>query len=66
MGVFGLASSLGFSLGPFTAGLILDNFAGQDILMWVMIGSFGVMAAIGYQLLGRMLGNERDRAAKRA
>ncbi|OPY34854.1 MAG: putative transporter [Methanomassiliicoccales archaeon PtaU1.Bin124] len=66
MGVFGLASSLGFSLGPFTAGLVLDNLAGQDILMWVTIGLFGVMAAIGYQFLGRILGKERDSSVSKA
>jgi len=60
MGVFGLVSSVGFALGPFTGGIILDTFIDQDILLWALIGMFGVLAAVGYSLLGRKLGAEQD------
>lgn len=63
MGVFGWASSIGFSIGPFAGGVILDTFYHQDVLLWALIGMFGVAAAIGYTLLGRILGTKNDLAA---
>jgi MFS family permease len=61
--VFGWASSIGFSIGPFAGGVILDTFYHQDVLLWALIGMFGVAAAIGYTLLGRILGTKNDLAA---
>ncbi|MCE5296159.1 MAG: MFS transporter [Euryarchaeota archaeon] len=66
MGVFGLVSSIGFALGPFTGGIILDQFISNDILLWAIIGMFGIIAAIGYTLLGKKLGAERDSSVPKA
>lgn len=66
MGVFGLASSIGFSLGPFTGSVILDVFYSSDVLVWALIGMLGVVAAVGYTILGKKLGAERDSSTPRA
>jgi MFS family permease len=60
MGVFGLASSIGFSMGPFAGGVIMDTITQNDVLMWACIGIFGVIAAIGYVILGRNLSAQKN------
>jgi MFS family permease len=60
MGVFGLASSIGFSMGPFAGGVIMDTVTQNDVLMWACIGIFGVIAAIGYVILGRHLSAQKN------
>jgi MFS family permease len=63
MGVFGLFSSIGFSMGPFVGGVIMDSVTQNDVLMWAAIGSFGVLAALGYWFLGRRLSVQKNSAA---
>jgi len=48
MGFFGLTEALGWSLGPFLGGLLFDRMAGQPVLLWGIIASLGVAAAIGF------------------
>jgi MFS family permease len=62
MGVFGLFSSIGFSMGPFVGGVIMDTVTQNDVLMWAAIGSFGVLAALGYVFLGRRLSAQKNSA----
>jgi MFS family permease len=62
MGVFGLFSSIGFSMGPFAGGVIMDTVTQNDVLMWAAIGSFGVLAALGYVFLGRRLSAQKNSA----
>jgi MFS family permease len=60
MGVFGLVSSVGFALGPFAGGIILDAASPNGVLTWLGIGTFGVIASIGYLLLGRVMSEEKN------
>lgn len=60
MGVFGLVSSIGFALGPFAGGIILDAAYPNGVLTWLGIGTFGIIAVVGYLLLGRRMGDERN------
>jgi MFS family permease len=62
MGVYGLASSIGFAAGPFAGGLILDGFWHQDVLLWALIGAFGIIAAIGFISLGHRLSSKTNSA----
>jgi len=50
MGFFGLTEALGWSLGPFLGGLLLDRMAGQPVLLWGIIASLGAAAAVGFSL----------------
>jgi len=50
MGFFGLTEALGWSLGPFLGGLLFDRMVGQPVILWGIIASLGVTAAIGFSL----------------
>ena len=60
-GMYGLVSNFGFSAGPFFGGLLYDRFTGDPVLMWLGIGSFGLIAALGFLGLGRTLPQKTDR-----
>lgn len=62
MGVYGLVSSIGFAAGPFAGGLILDAFWHQDVLLWALIGAFGIIAAVGFISLGHRLSSKTNSA----
>jgi MFS family permease len=61
MGVFGLFSSVGFSLGPFVGGLAMDVSGGSRLIVWSLIGIIGVVASAGFLLLGLKLPAGVDR-----
>ncbi|UCF78571.1 MAG: MFS transporter [Candidatus Eiseniibacteriota bacterium] len=61
MGVFGLFSSLGFSIGPFMGGLVMDVSAGNRLIVWGLIGLVGLAASLGFLLLGNRLPAGVDR-----
>ncbi|KPJ61208.1 MAG: hypothetical protein AMJ46_02570 [Latescibacteria bacterium DG_63] len=61
MGVFGLFSSLGFSIGPFLGGLVMDLSGGNRFIVWGVIGIVGVAASVGFLLWGRRLPSGVDR-----
>jgi MFS family permease len=54
MGFFALSQTLGNSLTPLFGGVLLDTFSTQPRLLWGIIGSVGVVAAVGFHLWGRM------------
>jgi MFS family permease len=60
-GMYGLVSNFGFSAGPFFGGLLFDAFTGDPIFMWAGIGSFGLLAALGFLGLGRRIPERTDR-----
>lgn len=60
-GMYGLVSNFGFSAGPFFGGLLFDAFYGDPIFMWAGIGSFGLLAALGFLGLGRRIPEMTDR-----
>ena len=53
MGLFGLSRTLGWSLGPFIGGLLLDRFMQQGVIIWGTIALIGMAAAIGYLVLSQ-------------
>jgi len=53
MGLFGLSRTLGWSLGPFIGGLLLDRFMQQGVIIWGTIALIGMVAAIGYLVLSQ-------------
>ncbi|TFG57021.1 MAG: MFS transporter [Methanomassiliicoccus sp.] len=60
-GMYGLVSNFGFSAGPFFGGVLYDSLVNQPVLLWAGIGSFGLMAAIGFLILSRWLPLRTDR-----
>lgn len=61
-GIYGLVGNFGFSAGPFFGGVLYDAFIGSPIILWAGIGSFGMMAALGFLALSRHLPPDTDRA----
>jgi MFS family permease len=55
MGFYGLFSSYGFAAGPFVGGVLMDLLIGSPVLLWISIGMFGIVAMVGYLLLGRRM-----------
>lgn len=49
MGFFGLSQTLGLSLAPFIGGVLLDVFPSDPALLWGIVASTSVAAAIGFQ-----------------
>jgi MFS family permease len=57
MGVFGLAWALGYAIGPMLGGLFIDFRGGQYAVdLWYATFIIGVIAGVGYVLLGRWKG----------
>jgi MFS family permease len=59
MGFFALSQTLGFSLSPLFGGVLLDLFPSEPRLLWGIIASVGVIAAIGFYRWGKMADNNR-------
>ena len=58
MGFYGLFSSYGFALGPFVGGVLMDLLIGSSVLLWFSIAMFGLIAMVGYLLLGRRMSDK--------
>lgn len=52
MGIFGLISSLGNSLGPGVGGVLYDHTRGQPLALWWTIAGLGVIGSAGYNAIG--------------
>ena len=68
MGVYGLFSQFGWSMGPLAGGLLMDAFVGEPTILWGGVASFAVFAAIGYLILRSRMKESIDRvqSAQRA
>lgn len=47
MAIFGISGAIPFGIGPFLAGLVLDNAPDQRIL-WYVVGVLGIIATLGF------------------
>ena len=54
MGFFALSQTVGFSLSPLFGGVLLDIFPTEPRLLWGIIASVGIVAAIGFYGWGKM------------
>jgi DHA1 family multidrug resistance protein B-like MFS transporter len=59
MGFSGFIQSLGMGLGFFVGMWLLDILPETRVL-WLIFGVFGALASLGYLVLAKMLGPERD------
>lgn len=66
MGLFGLFTSTGWSLGPFVGGVLYDAFRTEPYLLWGGIALFAIFSAIGYFSLRAILSEGKDRVGGRA
>ncbi len=64
MGFFTLTQTFGNALSPLFGGVLLDLFPAEPRLLWGIIGSVGLLAALGYYVWGRM--RRRQPADERA
>lgn len=53
LGTFGLAETLGWSLGAFVGGVLLDAFPTAPLGTWGIVAGLGFAAAVGFSLWGR-------------
>lgn len=53
LGAFGLAETLGWSLGAFVGGVLLDAFPSSPLGTWGIVAGLGFAAAAGFSLWGR-------------
>ncbi len=60
MGLFGLFTSTGWSLGPFVGGILYDAFRSQPFLLWGGVAMFAIISAIGYFSLRAILSEDKD------
>jgi MFS family permease len=56
MGFFGLTQTAGVALAPLFGGVLLDGIPSEPRLLWGIIASVGVVAAVGFRVWGRMAG----------
>jgi MFS family permease len=54
MGFFALSQTIGFSLSPLFGGVLLDVFPTNNIALWGIIASVGLVAAVGFWRWGKM------------
>jgi MFS family permease len=52
MGIFGLISSLGNSLGPGVGGVLYDHTRARPLALWWTIAGLGVIGSAGYNAIG--------------
>ncbi|HEY3420950.1 MAG TPA: MFS transporter [Methanomassiliicoccales archaeon] len=64
MGVWGLFAGFGWSSAPFVGGVMVDVIRDQT-LFWISVGIFGVLSAVGFMALSRMLTSGIDGADTR-
>ena len=50
MGAFGLFGTLGWSIGPFIGGILLD-YAANPFLLWFGVATFGFVGAMFFLLI---------------
>lgn len=60
MGVFGLSGAMGWSLGPFIGGVLIDTVVDRPLLLWGTIALISIIAAAVYAALGRRIGTDLD------
>ena len=65
MGIFGLFTSTGWSLGPFVGGILYDAFKMEPFLLWGGVAIFAILSAIGYFALRGILSEQSDRVGGR-
>jgi MFS family permease len=65
MGIFGLFTNTGWSLGPLIGGILLDNFKSDPILLWGGVAAFAVFSALGYLALRGLMDEKMDRVGRR-
>lgn len=53
LGAFGLAETLGWSLGAFVGGILLDVFPTSPLGTWGVVAGLGVVAAVAFSLWDR-------------
>ena len=58
MGIYGLFTTAGWSLGPTVGGILLDLFQGHPVLTWGLISSTALIASLLYLDFGRRLSRE--------
>ena len=61
MGIYGLFSSFGWSMGPLAGGMLMDAFVGTPIILWGGVASFAIAASIGYLALRSRMKESIDR-----
>lgn len=66
MGLFGLFTSTGWSLGPSVGGVLFDSFNAQPFLLWGGVSSFAILSAAGYFSLRTILKEDVDRVGARS
>lgn len=54
MGFFSVTQTLGYAMSPLFGGLLLDLFPSEPRLIWGIIASAGVLAAICFYIWGKM------------
>jgi MFS family permease len=59
MGFFTLGQTVGFALSPLFGGVLLDNFPTESRLLWGIIGSVGIVSAVGFAVWGRFYKTNR-------
>ena len=59
MAVFGLSWTIPFAIGPYLAGLLLDNY--DQRLLWYIAGFIGLLAVVGFLTLHRRV-EEKDKS----
>ena len=65
MGIFGLFTSTGWSLGPFVGGILYEAFNSEPFLLWGGVAIFAIVSAIGYFSLRAILSEKLDRVGGR-
>ena len=58
MGIFGFFVASGWSFGPMYGGFLLERYAGNPIIAWLLISSLAIITGVGYYLFAKRLPKE--------
>jgi len=62
MGFSGVVNNVGFAIGPFLGGFLMDAFRGRIEIMWLLLGLLGVACIFGFMLLRQIVSPEIDKS----
>jgi MFS family permease len=65
MGVFGLFTNFGWSMGPLVGGILMDSYVKTPIFLWAGVAAFAGIGIVGFALIRRKISESYDRVGGR-
>jgi MFS family permease len=65
MGVFGLFTNFGWSMGPLVGGILMDAYVKTPVFLWAGVAVFAWIGVVGFAIIHGKIGENYDRVGGR-